>query len=126
MRVEVYWNLHRHCWSVRALEGEDKGRVIMHTDRVFLGPVQFVVQKAGQRKVRETGHKEIHAFVRGHILPDGWVIPLTGSFESFTYNPYRDDQFKTKGDDPRPINSGDVAILGSDHSKPVTYVINAT
>ena len=30
MRVFAYWNLHRHCWSLKALEGEFKGRVVAH------------------------------------------------------------------------------------------------
>ena len=33
IRVEVYWNLHKRLFSVRALEGEHKGRVIEHAQR---------------------------------------------------------------------------------------------
>ena len=36
IRVEVYWNLHKRLFSVRALEGENKGRVIDHAYGVRL------------------------------------------------------------------------------------------
>ncbi len=68
MRVECYFNLHKHVFSVRALEGPDKGRVILHASNVLLKDVSFVVQKAGREKVLRTGQKNVHAFVRGTLV----------------------------------------------------------
>lgn len=67
MRVSVYFNLHRKCFSIRAEEGPEKGRVVAHADRVILRDVKMVVGQAGNRKVRETGQKNVHAFMRGHL-----------------------------------------------------------
>jgi hypothetical protein len=65
MRVSVYFNLHRKLFSLRAEEGPSKGKVIGHAREVTLDGVAFHVGKAGQAKVRETGKKNVHAFVRG-------------------------------------------------------------
>jgi hypothetical protein len=48
MKVFVYFNLHRKCWSVKALEGPSKGRVIQHTDDIILSNCTFKVSEAGR------------------------------------------------------------------------------
>lgn len=65
MRVSVYFNLHRKCFSIRAEEGPEKGRVLAHADNLGLRSVTMSVGQAGNRKVRETGKKNVHAFMRG-------------------------------------------------------------
>ena len=62
MKVEVYYNLHRHLFSIR-----HKGKVIGHRRYVSLSDVTFAVQPAGRKKVLETGQKNVHAFVRGDV-----------------------------------------------------------
>ena len=90
-RVEVYWNLHRRCWSIR----EAGGRVIAHaTCSVALRDVRWVVQPAGNRRAREEGRKNVHAFARGYIADraeakDFSRVPGC----RLTYNPYRDTTF---------------------------------
>ena len=61
-RVQVYWNLHRQCYSVR-----QSGRVIDHVDSIILRDVRFNVAPAGRDKVRATGVKNVHATVTGYI-----------------------------------------------------------
>ncbi len=68
MRVQVYWNLHKDCWSVVALEGDQKGRVVTHADKVLLRGATFSVQPAGNAKVRREKKKNVHAFVRGEWM----------------------------------------------------------
>ncbi len=51
MRVSVYWNLHRACFSIRAEEGEHKGRVIAHANAVAMTEVSTKVSKAGRERV---------------------------------------------------------------------------
>ena len=64
MRVFVYWNLNKDCYSVRALEGPNKGRVIAHSAAVQLADVAFPVGNAGRlQSIR--GHKCVHAGLRG-------------------------------------------------------------
>jgi hypothetical protein len=60
-RSQVYFNLHKRCFSV-----QQGGKVYAHADGVMLENVRFNVSKAGQRKVRETGRKNVHARVSGY------------------------------------------------------------
>lgn len=94
MRVEVYWNLHKHLYSVRALEGPNKGRVIAHSYGVTLTDVKFVVQPAGRDRVRREGKKNVHAFVRGRIANrDFGDCHVQFNDSKVTYNPYVYDTF---------------------------------
>lgn len=107
MRVKVYKNLHKNCYSVRALEGPCKGLVIYHATSLGLCDVVFKVgEKSRQRVIRE-GQKNVHAFVEGHLeyinLYSGYTIdyPLYKSL-SYTimrpvsYNPYLHPYFYIK------------------------------
>ena len=100
MRVEVYWNLHKHLFSVRALEGPNKGRVISHSHGITLTDVKFAVQPAGRERVRREGKKNVHAFVRGRVANSGFEDCHEGfNDEKISYNPYIYDTFvnaKTK------------------------------
>ena len=102
LRVEVYWNLHLNTYSIRALQGPKKGLVVAHSDSVDLQDVRFVVQPAGNARVRSTNRKNVHAFMRGI---------LTGGSESsrncstpVTYDPYKYVSFVVKGTE-EPIGS---------------------
>ena len=46
-KVEVYFNLHKKCWSVR-----QSGRPVIHTDFIEIKDPQFVVQQGGNARVR--------------------------------------------------------------------------
>ncbi len=62
--VEVYRNLNNREFSFSIRQD---GLVVGHTNGVCLRDVEFVVRKAGQRRVIETGRKNVHAFARGHL-----------------------------------------------------------
>ena len=81
-RSQVYFNLHKRCFSV-----QQGGKVYAHADGVMLENVRFNVSKAGQRKVRETGRKNVHARVSDNteFLKNDW--------HTATYNPYKNDTF---------------------------------
>ena len=54
MRVFVYYNLHKKLWSVKALEGPQKGRVIRRANHVTLrDAMPKVSQKGRERVLRE-------------------------------------------------------------------------
>lgn len=95
IRVEVYWNLHKRLFSVRALEGENKGRVIEHSYGVRLSDAKFVSQPAGRERVRREGVKNVHAFVRGRMMDYDSDENLRhgGTAKGVTYNPYKYDTF---------------------------------
>ena len=86
-KVRVYWNLHKKCWSVQ--DGKS-GLVIDHRQNLLLERAKFVVRKGGQKRVREEGKKNVHAFVRGRLAPY-----IEGPRQSYpvTYNPYKFDSF---------------------------------
>jgi hypothetical protein len=94
MKVDVYWNLHRKLYSVR---DRSTGLVIAHVRRIRMEDVEFVVQPAGRERVRETGRKSVHAFVRGTWLRNGGGATAL-AFTAVTYNPYVNDTFVTRYD----------------------------
>ena len=87
MRVFVYYNLHKHTWSIRALGGPNNGRVIGHSDTVLLSNVTPRVGQAGRRRVLAEGRKNVHAGIVGDLVHregEGYFPGL-----QVTYNPYR-------------------------------------
>lgn len=124
MRVAVYFNLHRKCFSIRAMEGPAKGRVVAHADDVILGRVSFRVSEAGRQRVIRERRKNVHAFVEGELKawagPHGFAtvagakagLPTCGSWDAvdqgmamllekqglpLSYNPYQDRAFHARG-----------------------------
>ena len=92
-RVQVYYNLHKHCYSIR-----QSGRVIGHTDSIVLRDARFNVAPAGRDKVRATGVKNVHATVTGYLhnqfVSNGnWVRSIESRYDSVAYNPFKYDQF---------------------------------
>ena len=94
MRVELYWNVNLNKYSVRALEGEHKGKVFTYARYAEVIDAEFVVRPSGQKRVRESGQKNVHAFVRGLITDD-----LSSDYAKkmlwrrVRYNPHVDDFF---------------------------------
>lgn len=95
MRVEVYRNLHKTCWSVRDVK---TGLVIDHVDSIHIQNATLVVQPAGRKKVLKEQKKNVHAFIRGTISD----APITLA-EKITYNPYKRGAF-VLADSGEPIN----------------------
>lgn len=85
--VEVYWNLHKHLFSVRDLSTR---RVIAHVTNLQLLDVTFRVSESGRQKVLREKRKNVHAFLRGVVSPD--ELHLRGPREGYaevSYNPYK-------------------------------------
>ena len=96
MKVFVYFNLRKKCFSIKALEGPNKGRVVAHRDAVLLFDATFKVSEAGRQRVLRERKKNVHAGVVGQWFDD--VDSVThdrvmryGS--AITYNPYKYDSF---------------------------------
>jgi len=83
--VEVYRNLHKHCYSVR-----QGGLVKAHTDDIVLRECSFHVNKKGRDRVRKYKRKEVHAWVKGWVVVDYDEIEHP---RKVTYNPYHQDEF---------------------------------
>ena len=93
MRVEVYRNLHKQCWSVRNTK---TGRVINHVDNIHIEDATLVVQPSGREKVLRERRKNGHAFVRGYIKEDYGIKDNWYSVQEIEYNPYKTNTFVVK------------------------------
>lgn len=115
MRVFVYFNLHRKCFSIKALEGANKGRVVAHRNEVVLDNVTFKVSEAGRQRVLKEQRKNVHAGVVGNwdersydrVTVDHLVV--LGS--AITYNPYKYDSFVHKYGEHRIDTARTVALF---------------
>jgi hypothetical protein len=94
-KVKVYYNLHKHTFSVTYDE-----KVIIYADYVKLSDVEFRVRKGGKERVRSEKSKNVHAFVIGKLLDYCEYpcdeIPTPSSDKVVTYNPYKNDTFVFK------------------------------
>jgi hypothetical protein len=97
MRVFVYFNLHRKCFSIKALEGPKKGRVVAHRNDVLLFDGTFKVSEAGRQRVLRERKKNVHAGVVGEWDETGTdlisIDRVTTIGRPVTYNPYKYSTF---------------------------------
>lgn len=89
MRVDVYRNLTNGTWSVKSLR---TGLVEHRPVFVALRDAEFVVQPGGLRRVRESGQKDVHAFVRGQRAGE-IRLPEGDDYVQVTYDPFKFDWF---------------------------------
>ena len=103
MKVFVYFNLHKKCFSIKALEGAMKGRVVAHRDNVLLFHATFKVSQAGRERVLREKRKNVHAGVCGTWHDSGTDNVTLSSVkergEVVTYNPYKYTTFVYKDDE---------------------------
>jgi hypothetical protein len=92
LKVFVYWNSNRKCWSIKALEGEHKGRVIRHEPYVYMHSVKFKVSQAGRHRVLKEKRKNVHAGIVGYVCSTPMHTYLWNQVQ-VTYNPHRDENF---------------------------------
>ena len=71
LKCFVYFNLHRKVWSIKALEGEHKGRVIAHSSMVEMSDCSFKVSEAGRQRVLRDKRKNVHAGIVGVVRTIG-------------------------------------------------------
>lgn len=86
-RVEVYFNLHKKCYSVR----DKKSRlVIAHLDSIALKDVVFKVSEKGRQRVLKEKRKNVHAVIEGTIC---CPVEIEALSTKVTYNPYKYKSF---------------------------------
>ena len=99
MKAFVYFNLHRKCFSIKALEGVNKGRVVAHRNDYIIYNPTFKVSEAGRQRVIREKSKNVHAGVVGEWhSDDDRYAERTAELSTFigravTYNPYKYDSF---------------------------------
>ena len=114
IRVKVYRNLHKGCYSVVAMEGPQKGRVIAHEKRLMLTNATFHVSEAGRQRVLQEQRKNVHATIRGNLVTDSkpMVENLKGDINVVTYNPYKKGSFFMKHKESVDVKSADQVYFG--------------
>jgi hypothetical protein len=96
MKVFVYFNLHKRVFSVKALEGKDKGRVIGHRTSLAIDSPVFKVSEAGRQRVIRERRKNVHAGVVGFLTaPYDWKHEVV-EWTPVLYNPYVFPSFVTQ------------------------------
>jgi len=111
-KVMVYYNLHKHTFSVTY-----DSKVILHADYVKLGDVEFRVRQGGNKRVRQEKSKNVHAFVIGTLLDYCEYpcddIPSPPSNMIVTYNPYKYDSFVYKDSEEPVYTAKEVDMINS-------------
>jgi len=111
-RVMVYYNLHKHTFSV-----SHKNKVILHADFVKLKNVEFRVRQGGMEKVRQEKSKNVHAFVIGD-LADYCIYPCDNIPSEpvgtiVTYDPYKYNSFVNKETKKPVYDAKEVDMINS-------------
>ena len=120
LKVFVYFNLHRKCFSIKALEGAKKGRVVAHSDKVLVSDGVFKVSEAGRQRVLRERKKNVHAGVVGEWDETGIdlisIDRVTTIGTPVTYNPYKYDTFVHLYGE-HPISTGRLVALTVNENK---------
>lgn len=115
MNVCIYYNLHKKIWSIKAMDGKLKGKVVSHAKRVVVENAVPKISEAGRQRVLREKQKNVHAGIIGVLvglsedatgsldmpIPEAILFQKRECSERITYNPYLHDAF----------------VLGDDHSK---------
>ena len=116
MRAEAHLHLPRKiagnpaCISVRRLPNYQ----VEYAGTLTMTNATFAVQPAGLQKFRQTGQKNVHAYVRGEIveLLGNQVLPRHNMREAY-YNPKTCDTFVDKDTNEPLYEAAAVYMVGS-------------
>lgn len=97
-KVRVYRNLNNGKWSILAVKGEYKNKVVGHLEELSLSDVTFIVSAEGQARVRREGRKNVHAYAQG-VLSSITAAPFGVDVPIVSYDPYGKDFFFRKDDE---------------------------
>ena len=126
MKVKVYYNLHKNCYSIVSLEKENYGRVIKHENYVPLTNAQFKVSEKGRQRVLREKKKNVHAYVVGQWSIDCYngseilcseLQTKDGDIKSIkvaTYNPYKYSSF-VDAHSKKPLAKAKQVLLSKRH-----------
>ena len=108
-RVQVYYNLHKKCLSIRY-----RGKVIEHAREVTLTDAKFHVSEKGRQRVLKEKRKNVHAYVSGKLKESFWFLQspkyIWTAKQRVTYNPYKYKNFVDK-ETLEPVASAEVVHI---------------
>ena len=111
-KVMVYYNLHKHTFSVRL-----NNKIIIHADYVKLVDVEFRVRPGGREKVIKDKQKNVHSFVIGTLVDycnyPCKDIPTEPNNNIVTYNPYKYNSFVMKDTEEQIYQASVVKMINS-------------
>jgi hypothetical protein len=102
-KVYVYFNLHKLLFSLKALSGLQKGRVVQHSPCVTLENVTFRVGEGGRLRVLREKRKNVHAGVAGTLVSCERLSNIPEGAIKVSYNPYKFGYF-FRVEDESPIS----------------------
>lgn len=88
IRIEVYKNLHKNCFSVR-----QQGKVIGHTNSLCIEKCIFHVSTKGRERVISSNQKNVHATIKGYYIEFGDIDETSLCKIKLDYNPYINSSF---------------------------------
>ncbi len=116
MRREVYFNLNKHVYSIRA-----KGHSVSYAYTVRVENPTFVVRAGGRATVLRDRQKNVHAFLKGEMKTLDEVPSIEG-LRQVKYDPYKAGYFFDVLT-LEPVHEAEYAILVlTDDSRPRVYV----
>lgn len=115
IRVWVYWNLHKKCFSV-----QHQNKVIMHTDQIILFDAEFRVRESGRQRVLREKCKTVHAFIIGIYDLDN-TIDIGVCQHKITYNPYKYNTF-VFSDTEESVYNADLVSCYKVNNKPLILI----
>ncbi|GAC03356.1 MAG: hypothetical protein CL578_05825 [Alteromonadaceae bacterium] len=95
MKVRVYRNLNKpEYYSILALEGPDKRKVVGYAKSVEMTEVKFIVSAKSRERVLREKSRNVHAFCEGFLsnIFDKQVVFSAPTIE-VSYNPYFESYF---------------------------------
>ena len=93
LSVFVYYNLHKGLWSIKATEGEHKGKVVAHCEQIGLMDAKPKVSERGRQRVIAEQKKNVHAGITGKLLWIDGASVNTETARKVSYNPYKKPHF---------------------------------
>lgn len=97
MRVRVYRNLNKRCWSVKCFEPghASYNKVIHHAQSVELEGVTFIVSEAGRQRAIREGRRNVHAYAQGTLVNVNTIGMKTDEQKRLiTYQPFHHPHFR--------------------------------
>lgn len=122
MRVFAYFNLHKRLYSIKALEGPDKGRVVAHRASLLIRDATLKVSEAGRQRVIRERCKNVHAGVCGTWHDEqatADAVAIIGN--AVMYNPYKYSTFVMMVNE-QPVTHAELVALTLNKGKASMHV----
>ncbi|MBO0736421.1 MAG: hypothetical protein J2P48_07615 [Alphaproteobacteria bacterium] len=120
MKVRVYRNLTKNCYSVQSYVPGPKGRKrwklreeLPHVRSIMLKDAKFIVEAGRRRRVLTERKKNVHAFVEGYETDRVYPAVDPTKMRDANYNPYKAGHFYDK-DSGMPLSTAKAVYLGPD------------